>query len=86
MIKFIIIGVTTRRVRGQRANTRESRVLVYYISPSSVNLSTMAEARGFLMERMSAVTERDTLTDCGRDDLDIVREGLSHLVRIYLKE
>lgn len=24
------------------------------------------------MERMSAVTERDTLTDCGRGDLDIV--------------
>jgi len=26
------------------------------------------------MERMSAITERDMLTDCGRDDPDVSRE------------
>jgi len=46
----------------------------------------MAKVRGFLIERMNAITERDTLTDCGRDDLDVGRESLSYLVRIYLKE
>jgi len=38
------------------------------------------------MERMSAITERDMLTDCGRDDPDVSGESLSLLVRIYLKE
>lgn len=35
------------------------------------------------MERMNAVSERDTLTDCGRDDLDVLRKSVASRLDLF---